>query len=142
MSMTPAEKNPKVLSTLVLVFVAGVATGALGMRLGWHEKLHPTITAAAASSSTEASNGQRKAGRGSNAAVLQKFETELNLSGDQSEKIAAVLDDYRHYYQNLQDELDDVRTTGKSRIMQILEPGQREKFEKIMSELQPQLETK
>jgi hypothetical protein len=139
--MTTAEKNPKVLSTFLLVFVAGVATGALGMRLGFHEKLHPTMTASAASSpSTEATtSSQPKAVRANNAAVLQKFKTELNLSGDQTERIAAVLDDYRQYYQSLQDELDDIRATGNTRIMQILEPGQREKFAKIMSELQPQL---
>ncbi len=130
--MAPASKNPKVISTLVFVFLAGAATGALSMRLGLHEKLHRTATAAA-------SRGAVNPGRD---ALLQRFNTELNLSGDQTTQIAAVLDDYRHYYQSLQDEIDDIRATGRLRIMQILEPGQREKFDKMMSELQPQLEAK
>jgi hypothetical protein len=38
--------------------------------------------------------------------------------------------------------LDDVRATGKTRIVQILDDSQRQKFEKMMTELQPPLETK
>ena len=130
--MAPVSKNPKVISTLVFVFLAGAASGALSMRLGLHEKLHRTVIGAA-------SRGASNPGRD---ALLQRFNTELNLSGEQTTEIAAVLDDYRQYYQSLQDEIDDIRTTGRSRIVQILEPAQREKFEKIMSELQPQLEAK
>ena len=74
--------------------------------------------------------------------MVQRFKTELNLSGDQTDKIAMVLDDYRQYYQSLQDQLDDVRSTGKTRIMQILDERQRAKFEKIMGNLQPVLEAK
>ena len=130
--MTPASKNPKVISTLVFVFLAGAVSGALTMRLGLHEKLHRTVTAAA---SRSAANPGRDA-------LLQRFNTELNLTGQQTTQIAAVLDDYRHYYQSLQDEIDDIRATGRSRIMEILEPGQRDKFEKMMIELAPQLEAK
>ena len=57
----------------------------------------------------------------------------------QTEKLALVLDDYRQYYQSLQEQLDDLRATGKTRIMQILNPEQRDKFEKMMTDLAPQL---
>jgi len=131
--MAPASKNPKVISTLVFVFLAGAATGALTMRLRLHDKLHRTATPAT----------QRGAavspGRD---ALLQRFNTELTLTPLQTTQIGVVLDDYRHYYQSLQDEIDDIRATGRTRIMQILEPGQREKFEKMMSQLAPQLEAK
>jgi len=50
-----------------------------------------------------------------------------------------VLQDYSHYYESLQDQLDDLRSTGLSRIVRILQPGQREKFEKMRAELIPQL---
>jgi hypothetical protein len=50
-----------------------------------------------------------------------------------------VLQDYSHYYESLQDQLDDLRSTGLSRIQQILQPSQREKFEKMRTELAPQL---
>ncbi len=126
-----AERNPKVISTLAFVFLAGMACGALFMREGLHDKLHRTVAAASIPS-----------GQSPRDAVVQRFRTELNLTPDQTQQIGAVLDDYRHYYQSLSDQLDDVRSTGKNHILQILDPAQREKFEKMMNDLYPQLEAK
>src|SRR5271168_2606481 len=134
MSRDAASKNPKVIGTLVLVFLAGGAVGALIMQMGLHERLHRTVSAATAPPVLSSS---------SNDALVQRFKTELNLSADQTDKIAMVLNDYREYYRTLQDQLDDVRSTGKARIMQILDEQQRAKFEKIMGDnLQPQLDAK
>jgi len=133
--MGPADKNPKVIGTLALVFLAGAAVGALIMQMGLHERLHRTVSAA-----TATTPAVPKAS--TNDAMVQRFKTELNLSADQTIKIAMVLSDYREYYKSLQDQLDDVRSTGKTRIMQILDDQQRAKFEKIMGNLQPQLEAK
>ncbi len=132
--MVPADKNPKVIGTLVLVFLAGAAVGALIMQMGLHERLHRTVSAATAT--TPAAKAS------TNDAMVQKFKTELNLSADQTIKIAMVLSDYREYYKSLEDQLDDVRSTGKTRIMQILDDQQRAKFEQIMGNLQPPLEAK
>lgn len=129
--MTPGGQNPKVISTLVVVFLAGAAVGALAMQLGLHEKLHRTAAAASKPVPPAAKD-----------AVVQRFKTELNLTSAQTQQISSILDDYRHYYQSLQDQLDDVRALGKTRIMQILDDAQRQKFDKMMSELQPQLEAK
>ena len=134
MAQEPAGKNPKVIGTLVLVFLAGGAVGALTMQMGLHERLHRTVSAA----SVPAPDHKAP----TNDALVQRFKTELNLSGDQTEKIAMVLEDYRQYYQSLQDQLDDVRSTGRTRILQILDDQQRAKFEKIMGNLQPALEAK
>ncbi len=71
---------------------------------------------------------------------MQRFNSELGLSQDQSQKIANVLEDYTQYYQSLQDQLDDVRSTGRTQILQILNPDQRDKFDKLMNDLAPQLE--
>jgi uncharacterized membrane protein len=128
-----SSQNPKVIGTLVVVFLAGAAAGALTMQVGIHDKLHRTVSAA----SPPAARGAL-----TNDALVQRFKTELNLSPEQTGNIALVLDDYRHYYQSLQDQLDDVRATGKSRILQILDPAQRAKFEQITGELQPQIERK
>ena len=133
--MTPGGQNSKVIGTLVIVFIAGAAAGALAMSLGLHESLHRTQPAVAAPRVPRGVPSPTDA-------VLQRFKTGLDLTGDQADKIAMVLDDYRHYYHNLQDQLDDVRSTGKERIMQILDAQQRAKFDKIMGELQPQIETK
>ena len=127
----PAGQNPKVISTLVVVFLAGAAVGALAMQLGLHDKLHRTAAAASKPVPLAAKD-----------AVLQRFKTELNLTSAQTQQISSILDDYRHYYQSLQDQLDDVRALGKTRIVQILDDAQRQKFDKMMNELQPQLEAK
>jgi Spy/CpxP family protein refolding chaperone len=129
--MARGAQNSKVISTLVVVFLAGAAVGALSMQLGLHEKLHRTAAAASKPVPLAAKD-----------AVLQRFKTELSLSPAQTQQISSILDDYRHYYQSLQDQLDDVRALGKTRIVQILDEGQRQKFDKMMNELQPQLEAK
>jgi len=117
-------QNPRILTTLLLVFLAGATAGALSMRFGLHERLHRTVSAASREPNREV--------------VLQRFKTELDLSGAQTQQIGLVLDDYGQYYQSLQDQLDDLRATGKTRILQILDASQRAKFEKMMSELAPQ----
>jgi Spy/CpxP family protein refolding chaperone len=131
MSMSQAERNPKVISTLAVVFMAGAVCGALVMSMGLHDKLHRTVAAASLPDA-----------QASRDAIVQKFRTELNLTPIQTQEIASMLDDYRHYYQSLSDQLEDVRATGKNRILQILDPSQRAKFDKMMNESYPQLESK
>ena len=133
MASAASPCNAKVAGTLAVVFLAGAAVGALTMQMGLHERLHRTVSAATLPVIRKAP---------SNDALVQRFKSELNLSADQTDKIAMVLADYREYYHSLEDQLDDVRSTGKSRIMQILDDQQRAKFEKIMGDLQPQLEAK
>jgi Spy/CpxP family protein refolding chaperone len=111
--------NPRILTTLMLVFLAGAATGALSMRLVHH----PAPV-----------NAQQN-----REAVLNRFRTQLDLDGAQVQKLSLLLDDYSQYYESLQEQLDDLRSTGKTRIMQILNPEQRVKFEKMMNDLAPQL---
>jgi Spy/CpxP family protein refolding chaperone len=115
-------QNPRVLSTLALVFLAGAASGALTMQMGLHGWLHRTMATPAPVSTP--------------GTLLQRFNTELGLSQDQSQKISAVLSDYTQYYQSLQDQLDDVRATGRIQILKILTPDQRDKFEKMGTDLE------
>jgi hypothetical protein len=119
-------QNPRVVSTLAMVFLAGAASGALWMQFGLHDKMHRTAVVTSPPSRE---------------VVLQRFNSELGLSPDQSQKIAGVLEEYTHYYESLQDQLDDLRATGRTQIIQVLNPDQRDKFEKMMKDLAPQLET-
>jgi len=121
--------TPRIAFTLAVVFLAGAATGMLGMRYGLHDQMHPAP-------STNADKGRD--------AMLERFRTELNLSPDQAERLAAVLTDYRDYYKSVEDQIrdihlreqiEDLRSTGKNRIMEILNADQRAKFEKMMPEL-------
>ena len=104
MSNSPSLGNPRIASTLLLVFLAGAAVGMLGMQYGLHDRLHRVAAAAAPSRETNKE------------AVLQNFKTKLDLSAEQTDQIAVVLQDYSHYYESLQDQLDDLRSTGLSRI--------------------------
>jgi len=106
-----------------LVFLAGGATGALTFRL-LRDRLHH-VAAAQKEPTKEA--------------VVQRFKSELNLTPDQTTQISVVLEDFSHYYESLQEQQTDLRATGKNRIVAILTPEQREKFERMMSELAPQL---
>ncbi len=115
--------NPRIFSTLLLVFLAGAATGAVTMKLGLHDILH------------------RPSQVVSKKDVLQKFRSELQLTPVQADKISLVLDDYQQYYQSVQEQLDDIRATGKMRILQVLDPAQREKFTQMMG-VPPQLAPK
>lgn len=116
--------NPRIALTLAGVFLAGVGTGMLVMRYGLMDQLRRP--AAAADSTQEA--------------VLERFRTELSLTSDQTEKLARVLDDYQHFYRaveeqmeemHLRDQIEDLRATGKNRILEILNAEQRAKFEKM-----------
>lgn len=117
-------QNPKVITTLLFVFIAGAFTGALGMRLGLHERLHPTGGGSTLSNSPNAAK-----------AFLNRCKKDLELSPKQADEMATILDDYKLYYQSLQDQLEEVRATGKSRIMSLLDARQRSKFEKMLTEI-------
>lgn len=124
-------QNPKVLTTLLLVFASGAIAGALTMRLGLYVRNASAKSPAVASLNPD--NVQL---------FLQRYRDDLNLTPDQTAKVKAVLNDYLMYYKTLDEQLeeirlqlDDVRATGKSRIVEILTPEQQKKFEKISGEL-------
>jgi len=52
----------------------------------------------------------------------------LNLTPDQSERLKTILDDFAKYHEDLEAQIEDVRATGRNRIVQILTPEQRKRF--------------
>jgi Spy/CpxP family protein refolding chaperone len=124
----PLWQHPQIISTLFLVFLAGGATGALTFRL-LRERVHPHVAAAPKDLPKEPTKE----------AVVQRFKSELNLTPDQTTQISVVLEDFSHYYESLQEQQTDIRATGRNRIVAILTPEQREKFERMMNEIAPQL---
>jgi Spy/CpxP family protein refolding chaperone len=119
----PTWQNPRILATLVLVFLTGALTGAIGMREGLHEQLHRGA-AYWRGDKAEFSYGQLK--------------TELNLTPEQSERLKTILDDFVKYHDDLEAQIDDVRATGRNRIVQILTPEQRQRFEQLSGKLPAQ----
>ena len=59
---------------------------------------------------------------------LKRLKALLNLTDDQEKTVSKELDDYAKYYQNIEEERDDVATHGKYRILAVLTPEQRQKF--------------
>jgi hypothetical protein len=111
--------NPRILYTLLCVFLSGAAAGALAMKL----------------SAPQHRGGPwwKEDGR---EISLQRFRKDLNLTPQQASEMETVLDDFMMYYQTLQAQMDDVRATGKSRILKILNGEQKQKFEKMLGEIQ------
>lgn len=62
---------------------------------------------------------------------LSRLRTELSLSPDQEAKITKLLDDYGKYYQNIEDEREDVAEHGRRHILDVLNPEQRKRFNEM-----------
>ena len=115
-------QNPRILSILLLLFLCGAVTGAFVMR----HHLHSTMHGVAASPAPDKMRDF----------TLGRFQRELDLTPQQSEEVKLVLDDFFKYYHSLQSQMDEVRSAGKSRIVRVLSEEQKQKFDKIMHELQ------
>jgi hypothetical protein len=111
----------RILLILMSVFLSGAAAGALAIRLSLAPERHR--------SGPYWKEGGREIS-------LQRFSNELNLSSGQEREMETVLDDFMMYYQTLQAQMDDVRATGKQRILKILREDQKQKFEKLIGEIQ------
>lgn len=125
MSSAESLRNPKLALVLLLVFACGGLTGALTARYRYRGTLLRTASAA---QKTWKESGKEIS--------VDHFRKELGLTESQTREVAEVLDDFMKYYQTLQAQMDDVRANGKDRILSILNPEQREKFGKMMIELQ------
>jgi len=111
-------RNSQVLGLLVLVFVAGALSGAFAYRM----------VRVAQKSSAGANILNLK-----ESSSLAQLQRELALTPEQTKQVQAIIDDYKRYYGNIQDQFEEVRATGKNRIVQVLDPEQRQKFEKLMA---------
>ena len=105
-------QNPRILTTLLLVFLAGAIAGAVAMNLGAHKWMHrstPFYT------------------EGGKELWLQRWKKDLSLTPEQSQEMAVILDDFGMYYRN-------VLSDGKARILHILNEDQKRKFDKLLDE--------
>jgi hypothetical protein len=112
-------QNPRILALLLLIFLCGALAGALAMRSSVHTKLH---------------QGYWKS-NGSELFSYDKLKTQLNLTSEQSERLKTILDDFVKYHEDLENQIEDVRATGKNRIVQMLTPDQRKKFDALCKQL-------
>jgi Spy/CpxP family protein refolding chaperone len=116
----PTWQNPRILTTLALVFLTGALAGAIGMQVGLHKKLQQNAVYWR-SDKTEFS--------------YDRLQRELSLTPEQSERLKTILDDFVKYHEDLEAQIEDVRATGRNRIVQILTPDQRKRFEQLSNQL-------
>jgi hypothetical protein len=112
--------NPRVLGALLLVFLCGAAAGAMSVRLMRSGRI-PAFTALKADNK---------------GTILARFRKDLDLTPQQAEKFEIILDDYMTYISDLQEQMDEVRTHGRSQLMKVLNEDQRRRFEKSLDDLQ------
>ena len=98
-------------SILTLVFLCGVLAGAVAMNLGVHQRMHQSPFWKD-SARTE---------------YLKTVQKELDLTPEQTEQMASILDDFAKYYQT-------VLSDGKARILNILNDEQKRKFERMLKD--------
>jgi len=102
----PAERVAII--SFLLVFICGALLGALAMSFWFHPGMH---------GSSPSASGLPPS--------IREWRSELNLSDDQTRQLTSILDDFSRYY-------DDVLSDGNSRVMQILNPEQKLKYERMI----------
>ena len=113
--------NPRLLITVLLIFLSGTLTGVLVMRFGSRAMERPR---------------DRYWQEGGKQVSLERLTKELALTESQGQQLETILDDFMMYVQMLQAQMGEVRANGKERILRILDEEQRKKFEKLLGELQ------
>jgi uncharacterized protein YpuA (DUF1002 family) len=116
-------RNPQVLRVLILVFIAGGLSGAVAFRVARLAVRHEIPAVAAGPTLRDKEQ------------AMALLKQELNLTPDQSDRVSVIIDDYKRYYGNIQDQVEEVRATGKNKILEVLDPQQRTKFEKLAERL-------
>ena len=118
------ESNPvnrKAIALLILVFVLGIALGAVG-----HMLLDRSVLASRP-------RGQRGPG------AMNRLTQELILTPGQQQGVAASLAETQRRYDAIREQMgpqfDAARDQGRDQIRQILTPEQRPKFEDFLHRL-------
>jgi Spy/CpxP family protein refolding chaperone len=114
--------DPRLLLVVFLIFSVGALVGALTMRF--------------ALASEPAPRAAVYFPVGDNQVALEQMVKSLDLNPAQAAQLELILDDFAMYVQMLQTQMDEVRASGKVRILNILDDRQRARFEKMMGDLQ------
>jgi Spy/CpxP family protein refolding chaperone len=121
--MLPGENNRKALALIGLVFLLGVALGAVG-----HSVADRRVLGARTQPPTPFLQPRPNPQR-----AVARLTNELNLTPDQEKQIADILADTQHRYDAVHDQMNpefqQIREHGREQIRQVLTPEQRPKFE-------------
>lgn len=118
--------NPKVLTILAVIFVCGVALGSAVTSGFLHARMSRHALLSGVDRRTSMESAQRLG--------VQHLKTALNLTPEQNDTVMKVLDDYGKYYQNIEDEREDVAEHGKQRILSVLDAQQKKRFLELLKD--------
>jgi Spy/CpxP family protein refolding chaperone len=65
---------------------------------------------------------------------LANLKKKLNLTPAQEQVVTKILDDYGKFYQNIEDEREDVAEYGRKRLLETLTPEQQERFNQMIGQ--------
>ena len=105
---------------LILIFLCGLLSGALGAR--WMDRVD-----VAADSTGAARPAQNRRG------AVASFTKELNLNPQQVEQLTKILDETRSAYKDYELEIESIRQHGNARIREILTDPQKEQFDRLQA---------
>ena len=112
--------NPKVLTILAVIFLCGAALGS-AITSGF---LHARMSGL----------DRRRTMESAQRLGVQRLRIELKLTPEQNQTVMKVLDDYGKYYQNIEDEREDVAEQGRQRIVSVLDPQQKRRFLELIKD--------
>jgi hypothetical protein len=106
----PRPSERAAIFSFLLIFLCGTVAGAIGMSLVKNSAMHgaPPVSSGLSMSVAE-------------------WKNQLNLTDDQTRQLTSILDDFSRYY-------DNVLADGNSRILEILDPPQKKRFEQMLQQ--------
>ena len=110
----------KLVGMVTLIFVSGMAVGALTMHLAerhWVDSQRAALSAA------------------EKEMAVQHFSQELELNAEQAKAVEDILDEFIMQQANLMAEFNTTRASGHDRILRILNQDQQKRLKKVVSEL-------
>ncbi len=114
--------NRKATVLVILVFLLGIALGAVGMRVA-EQKVW----------------GERRDERGrmgKSTRMVDQLTKDLALTPEQQQQLAAILEDTRKKYEaayvGIRPQMEQARQEGRARIRTMLTPEQLPKFEEVL----------
>jgi hypothetical protein len=110
--------NPKVLAILAVIFVCGLVCGSALTNAFMHHRM-------GSGPNYQSMERARQIG-------WQKLKDQLELSPAQVEIVTKELDDYAKYYQNIEEQREDVAAMGTQRILNVLTADQKQRFYKLL----------
>ena len=123
---SPNSVSRKAIGLLILVFVLGIALGALGITI-FNTRVYGDLRRPP----------QQPAP--TTARAVARINQDLSLSTDQQKRLAEILDGMQAGYNNIRQQMtpqfDAVREQGRNQIRQILTPDQKPKFEEYLQKL-------